>query len=94
LAVGAPKSFGVLSVDKWVRDNTAMSRECLSEDSSEARNFSVEFVPLCDEELKVWLKYLRTTLSIRFSDHTNIVHFSAGIGFWTYVEWEFFAHLC
>jgi hypothetical protein len=26
-------------------------------------------------------------------DHTNFTHTSAGIGFWTYVDWDRFAHL-
>jgi hypothetical protein len=38
-------------------------------------------------------KYTGTTHSTCRRDHTNIAHISASTGFWTYVDWEFFAHL-
>jgi hypothetical protein len=34
-----------------------------------------------------------TTWSICCRDHTKIAHISAGTGFWTYVDWDVFAHL-
>jgi hypothetical protein len=48
-----------------------------------------ECAPLSDEELKVVLKCMGTTWSICCRDHANVSYISAGIGFWTYVEWDF-----
>jgi hypothetical protein len=45
-------------------------------------------VNLHDDEMKVVLKYMRTMQSICCRDHMNIAHISAGIGFWTYVDWD------
>jgi hypothetical protein len=67
----------------------AMSRKCLSGDSSKTRNFQF----LCDEELKVVFKGMGTTYSICCQDRMNIAHISVGTGFWTYVDWGFFVHL-
>jgi hypothetical protein len=57
------------------------------------REFSTECASLCDEELKGVLKCMGTTQSICCRDHTYIAHISADIGFWTYVDWDIFAHL-
>jgi hypothetical protein len=83
---GDTKGFSVLSVGKWVRGITAMSREWMSEVSSVTRNFLAECVLLCDEERAVWLKCMRTNRASR--DHANIVRIWVGTGIWTYVDWS------
>jgi hypothetical protein len=57
------------------------------------QQFSTESVHLGDEEMKVALKCMETTQNICCRGHTHIAHITAGIGFWTYVDWYFFAHL-
>jgi hypothetical protein len=70
------QDFGVYSAIQWLRGITATSRECLSE-------YSTEFAPLCDEELKVVFKCMTATYRIFSRGNMNIAHISAGIRFWT-----------
>jgi hypothetical protein len=56
------------------------------------QEYSIDCAPLCNEELKFVLKWMGTTQSMRCRDHTNMGHISAGTVFWTYADWEFFAH--
>jgi hypothetical protein len=57
------------------------------------QEFSTKYAPLCEEKLKVVLECMGTKRSICCRDDTNFARISAGIGFWTYVDWAFYAHL-
>jgi hypothetical protein len=81
---GHLKDFGLFNADQWFRGITATSRQCLSRELSETRNFPTECASLWDEELKVVLKCMGTTRSIYCTDHIYIAHISAGISFWTF----------
>jgi hypothetical protein len=57
------------------------------------QEFLADCTSLCNEGLKVVLKNMGTTCSIYCRNHTNVTHISAGTGFWTYIDWDFFAYL-
>jgi hypothetical protein len=65
---------GVFVADQWLRGITAGRRG----DRNETRNFR-HSVHLCDEELKDVFQCMGT----------SIARMSAGIDFWTRVDWEF-----
>jgi hypothetical protein len=63
----------------------------MSGDSIETRN-SRQTARVC--ATKGWKLCWNAWKTRSNRDHTNIANISAGIGFWTYVDWYFFAHLC
>ena len=54
--------------------------------------FFKEYTLLCDKELEVMVMFMGTTYSMCCRCHIKITHISAGISFWSYVEWNFLAY--
>jgi hypothetical protein len=52
---------------------------------------NLEYTLLCDE-LEVMVMCMGTAYSMCCRCHLKITHTSAGIGFWSYVDWNFLAY--
>jgi hypothetical protein len=62
-----------------------------SDSGNDVQVLQQQRIPVRRFEVKDVLTCLRTTYSICCRDNTKITHILASTGFWTFVNWDFFA---